>query len=207
MKYIGAVFAIVCRCAYAQCDYSTMLTNMVDALVRPNGTLDAVFTNQLAVYASETTNVFHLADINIVRAISLTDVAEEYLVGDALLPQATSLCSNTLTCTSIPVDAWQRGAAGIVLAGIYSFDGKRADACSVLTNNAVMAAHSISNSDDIALWNALAKHLCVDGLCVQDAIRCYAAIAVIDNDPTCNITSYTNGLPETVLSNVREFLE
>ena len=41
-------------------------------------------------------------------------------------------------------------------------------------------------------------------LSVQDAIRCYSAVAVLADDPSSNVYSYTNGLPETILVKIRE---
>ena len=204
MRHLAIIMAIVCRCACAQSGYDGMLTNMVTALEQNGGTLNVSFTNQLAFCAGEITNVVHLANINLVRAISLVDVAEYALSGDIVLPQAVSICSNILTSTELPWNAWQRGVSGIVLSSIYSFDGKRAAACCAITNDVIMAAHDITLAEDIYLWGAIAKHLYVDGLTVQNALRCYAAVAVVDNDPTRSITSYTNGLPESVLARIRE---
>lgn len=204
MRRIVIIAAVVCECAYAQSNYCAVLTNMVTALRQPRGTLDASFTNQLALCAGSITNASHLANVNIVQAISLTDVAEDDLTGDALLPLAASICSNILASLELPSNAWQRGAAGITLSGINSFDGKRLLACYAVTNGVVATAHNISSADDIYLWNAIAKHLDVEGLTVQEALRCYAAVAIIGNDSTCDITSYTNGLPESVLVKIRE---
>ena len=204
MKYLAIIMAIICRCACAQSDYGGILTNMVTALKQNGGTLNASFANQLASGAGEITNAVHLSNINLVRAISLVDVAEYALNGDIVVPQAISICSNILTSTEIPLNAWQKGVSGIVLSSIYSFDGKRSAACCAITNDVVMAAHDIVHAEDISLWEAIAKHLYVEGLTVKNAMRCYAAVAIAGNDPTCNITTYTNGLPESVLVRIRE---
>lgn len=196
MKYLAIIMAIICRCACAQSDYGGILTNMVTALKQNGGTLNASFANQLASRAGD--------NINLVRAISLVDVAEYALNGDIVVPHAISICSNILTSTEIPLNAWQKGVSGIVLSSIYSFDGKRSAACCAITNDVVMAAHDIVHAEDVYLWEAIAKHLYVEGLTVKNAMRCYAAVAIAGNDPTCNITTYTNGLPESVLVRIRE---
>ncbi len=207
MKRIPTIVFFVCECAFAQVDYNTMLTNMVNALEQPKGTLNVSFTNQLAVCAGSMTNVFCSANVNLVRAISLVDVAEEEMSSDVLLPQAVSICSNLLTSTDLSSNAWQRGVAGVVLSGIYSFDGKRSDACNVITNDVVAEANGISLADDIYLWNAIANHLDVEGLSVQDALRCYAAIAILVDDSGCDVSFYTNGLPASVLVKIRDITE
>ena len=207
MKRIVFICIAICEGVFAQHAYNIALTNMIDALVRPNGTLDSSFTNQLAAYTVGMMNALHVANIDLVRAISLVDMAEEEAAGDNLLPQAIAICSNMLASTGLPTNTWQRGVAGVVLVGIYSFDGKRSAARYNAINCVSLAAHSISLDEDFVLWNAIAKHLDVEGLSVQDAIRCYSAVAVLADDPSSNVYSYTNGLPETILVKIREIPE
>ena len=207
MNKITLIAVAIGWCACAQGDYSIALTNMIDGLQRTHGTLEAAFTNQLAAYAEELTNVFHFANVNLVRAISLVDIAEEDVNGGEMLPPAITLCSNILNSAELPPASWQKGVAGIVMTGINTFEGKRSDACGSATNATVLSAHNITLEEDIRLWNSIASHLDVEGLSVQDAVRCYAAIALLNDNPSCNVSSYTNGLPESILIKVREFCE
>ncbi len=204
MKQFAIVVAMIGNCACAQLNYDAILTNMVAALEQPGGTLDSAFTNQLAVHSDGITNVFHAANINLVRAISMVDVAEDDLSGNVLLPQAISICSNLLMSAILPGNAWQRGAAGIVLSATYSFDGMRQDARRVATNAVLLAVQNVSLPEDVCLWNAIAKHLDVEGLSVNDALQCYAAIAILSDDPLYDVCSYTNGLPASVLGRIME---
>lgn len=207
MNKITLIAIAIGWCVCAQCDYSIALTNMIDGLQRPHGTLDAAFTNQLVVYAEELTNVSQSANVNLVRAISLADIAEEDVNGDEMLPPAIAICSNILNSTELPSAAWQKGVAGIVMTGINTFEGKRSNACSSATNVTVLSSHNISLEEDLRLWNSIASHLDVEGLSVQDAVRCYAAIALLNDNPSCGVSSYTNGLPESILIKIREFCE
>ena len=78
---------VLCGNAWAEYDYGTALTNMVWALEQPRATLDASFTNRLSTWVGEATNVSHVANIELVRAISYADIAEDDMSGDTLLPQ------------------------------------------------------------------------------------------------------------------------
>ena len=205
MKQIIILIGIVlCGSAWAGCDYGTALTNMVCALEQPRATLDASFTNLLSTWGAETTNVSHVANIDLVRAISYADIAEDDMSGDILLPQIFLICSNIVNSAVLPTNAWQRGAAGVIMSGVYSFDGKHSIAHSVATNCMVSATYDPPLDGDISLWNAIAQHLEVQGLTINEALRCYAAIAVLAESPSSNVTSFTNALPESILIKIRE---
>ena len=207
MKRIILIVSVLCWNTWADFDYGTALSNMVYALESPRATLDAAFTNRLASWAGETANACHVANVNLVRAISYTDIAEDELSGDVLLPEAILLCSNIIDSVNIPSNAWQRGAAGVVLSGINSFDRRHSIACAAATNSMLSTVNSASTAEDILLWNAIACHLQVEGLSVSEALRCYAAIALLSESPSSNIVSYTNALPETILVKIRELSE
>jgi hypothetical protein len=204
MKPIILIGIVLCGNAWAECNYGTALTNMVYALEQPRATLDASFTNQLATWIGDTTNVFHVANIDLVRAISYADIAEDDISGDALLPQVFLICSNIMNSVTLPTNVWQRGAAGVIMSGVYSFDGKYSIAHSVATNCMLSATYELPLGEDISLWNAMARHLEVQGLSIDEALRCYAAIAVLTESPSSNVTSYTNALPESILVKIRE---
>ena len=187
---------VLCGNAWAEYDYSTALTNMVWALEQPRATLDASFTNRLSTWVGEATNVSHVANIELVRAISYADIAENDMSGDTLLPQIFLTCSNIVNSTVLPTNAWQRGAAGVIMSGVYSFDGNYSIAHSVATNCMLSATYDSPLGEDISLWNAIARHLEVQGLSINEVLRCYAAIAVLTESPSSNVTSYTNALPE-----------
>ena len=195
---------VLCGNAWAEYDYGTALTNMVWALEQPRATLDASFTNRLSTWVGEATNVSHVANIELVRAISYADIAEDDMSGDTLLPQIFLTCSNIVNSTVLPTNAWQRGAAGVIMSGVYSFDGKYSIAHSVATNCMLSATYDSPLGEDISLWNAIARHLEVQGLSINEVLRCYAAIAVLTESPSSNVTSYTNALPESILMKIRE---
>lgn len=195
---------VLCGNAWAEYDYGTALTNMVWALEQPRATLDASFTNRLSTWVGEATNVSHVANIELVRAISYADIAENDMSGDTLLPQIFLTCSNIVNSTVLPTNAWQRGAAGVIMSGVYSFDGNYSIAHSVATNCMLSATYDSPLGEDISLWNAIARHLEVQGLSINEVLRCYAAIAVLTESPSSNVTSYTNALPESILMKIRE---
>ena len=195
---------VLCGNAWAEYDYGTALTNMVWALEQPRATLDASFTNRLSTWVGEATNVSHVANIELVRAISYADIAEDDMSGDTLLPQIFLTCSNIVNSAVLPTNAWQRGAAGVIMSGVYSLDGKYSIAQSVATNCMLLATYDSPLGEDISLWNAIARHLEVQGLSINEALRCYAAIAVLTESPSSNVTSYTNALPESILMKIRE---
>ena len=206
MKYI-IILMLAWQCAYAQSlSYYSVLTNMVTALHEPNGTVSTSHTNQLVDSGMSFSNEIHRININLVYAISLVDICERDLSGDVLLPQAISICSNILTSSHINSNAWQKGVAGIVLSNIYSFDGKRLEAYSIMTNNNVFSSYVISNGEDSYLWNGIAEHLKIDGLSVIDAIRCYTAVSKINIGSKSDISSYTNGLPQTILIKLTDLI-
>ena len=187
---------VLCGNAWAEYDYGTALTNMVWALEQPRATLDASFTNRLSTWVGEATNVSYVADIELVRAISYADIAENDMSGDTLLPQIFLTWSRIVSSTVLPTNAWQRGAAGGIMSGVYSFDGNYSIAHSVATNCMLSATYDSPLGEDISLWNAIARHLEVQGLSINEVLRCYAAIAVLTESPSSNVTSYTNALPE-----------
>lgn len=203
MKQILIGIAL-CGSVWAECNYGTALTNMVCALEQPRATLDASFTNRLSSWAEETTNFSHVANIDLVRAISYADIAEDDMSGDTLLPRVISICSNIVNSATLPTNAWQRGAAGVIMSGVYSFDGKYSVAHSVATNCMLSTAYEYPLGDDLSLWNAIARHLDVQGLSIGEALRCYAALAILAESPSGNVTSYTNALPESILIKIRE---
>lgn len=203
MKQVILVCIVFCGSVWAECDYGTALGKMVYALERPRATLDASFTNQLSSWREETTNVFHIANIDLVRAISYADIAEDDMSGDSLLPQVFSICSNIVNSATLPANAWQRGAAGGIMSGVYSFDGKYSAAHRVATNCLLSATYATSSNEDGILWNAIARHLEVQGLSINEALRCYAALAVLVESPSNDVVSYTNGLPEAILAKIR----
>ena len=203
MKRIVLIAIVLCGSAWAECDYGIALTNMVCALERPRATLDASFTNRLLTWARGMTNVSHVANIDLVRAISYADIAEDDMSGDAWLPRAFLLCSNILNSATLPTDAWQRGAAGVIMSGVYAFDGRRSLAHLVATNCMASATYAIPLGEDASLWNAMARHLEVQGLSINEALRCYAAIAVLIESPSSDVSSYTNTLPESILMKIR----
>lgn len=203
-KLCVVAFAMVVECVWAQCQYMEQLTNMVSALRRQRGTLDVSFTNQLSICMEGETNEFHKANVAIVSAISFADIAEAKLCGDVLLPRSISICSNLLMSSALPSDAWQKGAASIVLAGVYSFDGQYRLARNAATNHLFQTEYGIDSEEDRALWGAISSHLDVDGLSVYDAKRCYAALASIMDGAMCDVSSFTNGLPESVLAKIRD---
>ena len=90
------------------------------------------------------------------------------------------------------------------MSGVYSFAGKYSIAHSVATNCMLSATYDSPLGEDISLWNAIARHLEVQGLSINEALRCYAAIAVLTESPSSNVTSYTNALPESILMKIRE---
>lgn len=204
MKQIILIGIVLCGNAWAECDYGIALTNMVCALEQPRATLVASFTNRLSTWIGETTNVSHVANMDLVRAISYADIAEDDMSGDTLLPQVFLICSNIVNSVALPTNAWQRGAAGVIMSGVYSFDGKHSIAHGIATNCISSATYELTLGEDISLWNAMAKHLEVQGLSVNEALRCYAAIAALAGSPSCNVTSYTNALPESILIKIRE---
>ena len=195
---------MLCGSAWAEFSYETALTNMVCALEQPRATLDASFTNRLTTWVEEATNFFHVANIDIVRAISYADIAEDEMSGDALLPRIFSICSNIVNSATLPTNAWQRGAASVIMSGVYSFDGKHSIAHSVATNCMLSTTYEDPLGEDLGLWNAIARHLEVQGLSISEALRCYAALAVLAESPSGNVTSYTNALPESILIKIRE---
>lgn len=205
MKRFVLIIVLFCKCIYAQPVYDVVLTNIVTALNQPGGTLKSDFTNQLHSCINVVTNKSHSANLKLVQAISLADMAEEHLGGDILLSQAVSICSNISTSVELPCAAWQRGAAAIIQSGVFTFEGNRVAACRAITNEIVQAACNIQNVNDFYLWSAIAKHLFVDGLTVQEALRCYAAIALLSNDRASNVLFYTNGLPRGICSRIQEF--
>ncbi len=195
---------VLCGNAWAECNYGTALTNMVCALEQPRATLDTAFTNRLSTWVEETTNFSHVANIDLVRAISYADIAEDDMSGDTLLPQIFSICSNIVNSATLPTNAWQRGAAGAIMSGVYSFDGKYSIAHSIATNCMLSTTYEDPLDEDLSLWNAIARHLEVQGLSINEALRCYAALAVLAGAPSGNVTSYTNALPESILTKIRE---
>jgi hypothetical protein len=205
MQRFVLIVVFFCKCIYAQSVYDAVLTNMVTALNQPGGTLKSDFTNQLNVCINVVTNKSHSANLKLVQAISLADMAEEHLGGGVLLGQALSICSNISMSAELPCIAWQRGAAAIIQSGVFAFEGNRVAACHTITNEIVQAAHNIQNVSDFYLWRAIAKHLFVDGLTVQEALRCYAAIALLNNDSAADVSFYTNGLPRSICSRIQEF--
>lgn len=204
MKHIILICIVLCGSAWAEWDYGTALTNMAYALEQPRATLDVSFTNRLSTWIGEATNASHVANIDLVRAISYTDIAEDDMSGDTLLPQVFLICSNIVNSAVLPTNAWQRGAAGVIMSGVYSFDGKYSIAHSVATNCMLSATYELPLCEDISLWNSIARHLGVQGLSINEALRCYAAIAVLTEHPSSNVTSYTNALPESILIKIRE---
>lgn len=204
MKRLIQIVIMLCESALAECDYGTVLTNMVCTLELPRATLEASFTNRLSTWVGETTNVSRLANIDLARAISYADIAENDMSGDILLPQIFLLCSNIVHSAVLPTNAWQRGAAGVIMSGVYSFDGKYSIAHCVATNSMLSATYATPCDEDISLWSAIAGHLEVQGLSVNDALRCYAAIAILAESPSSNVSSYTNALPESILVKIRE---
>lgn len=198
----AAISAAIPGGVSAHPQYGAVLTNMVEALSAPRATLQVSFTNQLAVCSASETNSAHKANIDLVYAIALADLSAEELSGSILLPKATSICSNLLQSAELPRTAWQRGAAGIVLTGIYLFEGKREAARCLSTNVLSSTACNLDHGEDTVLWNAIARHFEVEGLSVCDSLRCFSAIACLLNDGMSDVSAYTNCLPSSICERI-----
>lgn len=207
MKRIVLLLVLVGGCSVAWCDYSDVLTNMVSALSRRNGTTEATVTNLLEVAGNEVTNPTHRANIDLVRAISFTDISDLERVGDELIPQAVVMCSNVLHSTALPSNAWQRASAGAVLSGIYMFDGKYQEALQTATNAMTLSVCEAFTEEDVSLWGAIANHLEIPGASAAEALRYSAAEALLIEDSSAFVVPYTNGLPELILQKIRAIVE
>ena len=73
-----------------------------------------------------------------------------------------------------------------------------------MSKNVKRTVYEPALGEDISLWNAIARHLEVQGLSINEALRCYAAIAALTESSSSNVTYYTNVLPESILIKIRE---
>ena len=206
MKLFALLTVFTFGVSNAAGEYNVLLTNMVSALELRQGTLEASFTNRLASSLMSATNVLERSNMELVYAIALTDIAEENLDGKKLLPPAKSMCSNLLYSTELPPVDWHRDAAGLILTGIFSFSGRHKDSRRIATNGVFRTSDGFPCSSDRMLWNAIARHLDVEGLSLAEAKRCYAAVACLMDDSHCDVFAYTNGLPEMIVVKIKEII-
>ena len=203
---IAIVLIVALRQLQASEPFQVQFNQVLDTL--RSGTYGNVqlLTNQLEVLAASAPSVQDAANCRIIETCILLERAGSE-VDEVAFSKATNLCAVVSGDMMDHTNSWQRYCIELARADAYTIDGKHAQAFSMKTNLLAAIETACCTNGDAVVWPALSCYLFEsNSLSFHDAVRASAAMNKAIMHDAAGIGSYTNGLPNGVVSVIEEVL-
>ncbi len=159
-------------------------------------------TNQIDLLLMTLTNCNETASCKLLKSAVLLELAEvEH--DDSAYDEATNLCSSVELAYCGSGSDWRFFASRMLQLQALSLKGKYSDAFSIATNSMVVAP--VSDFEMTTnIWVALFGHEIPVQVSLRDAFAVNAVDALLSQNKTADISSFTNGLSAAAMHKIEE---
>lgn len=185
--------------------YEDLVARISNALHDKTKFQSPSFANELAEFASSTTNMELHVTAELGRALALHEIAEATSDADSF-NLGLGLISNVLNAANCPMEAWQRYAAMSIFCDYLNADSKYSDSFAVSTNALDLIERFPPKLETPNFWSPLMHYDGIQGASIKQSFQMNAAAMSVLLGNRAVVHAFTNELPSSLVQPLLELI-